>query len=45
MSVSENQIVIYQPSVTVRLDVRLEKCCQCDNVAIYQVQFSIEEAA
>jgi hypothetical protein len=45
MNVSENKIVVYQPNETVRLDVRLEKCCQCDNVAIYQVQFSIEEAA
>ena len=45
MSVGENQIVVYQPNETVRLDVRLEKCCQCENVAIYQVQFSIEEAA
>ena len=24
MSASENQIIVYQPSVTVRLDVRLE---------------------
>ena len=41
MSVSENQIVVYQPNETVRLDVRSGKCCQCENVAIYQVQFSI----
>ena len=45
MSVSENQIDVYQPNEAVRLDMCLEKCCQCENVAIYQVQFSIEEAA
>jgi len=45
MSVSENQIAVYRPNETVRLDVRSGKCCQCENVAIYQVQFSIEEAA
>ena len=28
MRVSENQIVVYQPNETVRLDVRLQKCCQ-----------------
>ena len=33
MSVSENQIVVYQPNETVRLDVRSRKCCQCENVA------------
>ena len=36
MRLSENQIVVYQPNETVRLDVRLQKCCQCDNVAICQ---------
>jgi hypothetical protein len=40
MSASENQIVVYQPNETVRLDVRLQKCCQCDNVAIYQFPIS-----
>ena len=42
MSASENQIVVYQPNETVRLDVRLEnetvwltgECCQCENVAV-----------
>ena len=39
MSEKENQIVVYQPNETVRLDVRLEngtargECCKCDNVA------------
>ena len=39
MSEKENQIVVYQPNETVRLDVRLEngtargECCQYDNVA------------
>ena len=28
-----------------REDKSLGKCCQFENVAIYQVQFSIEEAA
>ena len=36
MSASENQIIVYQPNETVRLDVRLQECCQCDNVAICQ---------
>ena len=27
MSASEKQIVVYQPDETVRLDVRLQKCC------------------
>ena len=40
MSVSENQIVVYQPNETVRLDVRSGKCCQCENVAIYQFSIS-----
>ena len=38
----ENQIIVYQPNETVRLDVRLEnetvwltgECCQCENVAV-----------
>ena len=70
---AENQIVVYQPNETVRLDVRLEnetvwltqeqianlfgtkrpaiidvanrECCQCENVASYQFQFSMKEAA
>ena len=39
MSEKENQIVVYRPNETVRLDVCLEngtargECCQCDNVA------------
>ena len=41
---AENQIVVYQPNETVRLDVRLE-CCQCENVASYQFQFPNAEAA
>jgi len=45
MSASENQIGVYQPNETVRLDVRLQKCCQCENVASSQFQFPIEEAA
>ena len=44
MSERENQIVVYQPNETVRLDVRVE-CCHCENVASCQFQFSIEEAA
>ena len=44
MDAAENQIVVYQPNVTVRLDLRLE-CCQCENVASGQFQFPIEEAA
>ena len=40
MSVSENQIVVYQPNEAVRLDMCLEKCCQCENVAIYQFPIS-----
>ena len=53
MSANENQIVVYQPNETVRLDVHLEnwtvwlmgKCCHCENVAGIQFQFSIEAAA
>ena len=49
MSANENQIVVYQPNETVRLDVRLEnetgKCCHCANVASGQFKFPIEEAA
>ena len=49
MSVNENQIVVYQPNETVRLDVRLEnetvKCCQCENVVRSQFQFPMKEAA
>ena len=41
---AENQIVVYQPNETVRLDVRLE-CCQCENVASCQFQFPMKEAA
>jgi hypothetical protein len=44
MEPAENQIVVYQPNETVRLDVRLE-CCHCVNVASGQFQFPIEEAA
>ena len=44
MDAAENQIVVYQPNETVRLDVRLE-CCHCENVASGQFQFPIEEAA
>ena len=40
MSASENQIVVYQPNETVRPDVRMQKCCQCENVAIYQFPIS-----
>ena len=40
----ENQIVVYQPNETIRLDVRM-KCCQCENVASGQFQFPIEDAA
>ena len=38
MSEKENQIIVYQPNETVRLDVRLEnetargECCQCESV-------------
>ena len=39
-----NQIAVYQPNETVRLDVRLE-CCQCENVASSQFQFPMKEAA
>ena len=70
---AQNQIVVYLPNETVRLDVRLEnetvwltqeqianlfgtkrpaitdvanrECCQCENVASYQFQFSMKEAA
>ena len=45
MSASENQIVVYQPNETVRLDVCLQKCYQCENVASGQFQFPIGEAA
>ena len=53
MSANENQIVVYQPNETVRLDVHLEnetvwlmgKCCQCENVASIQFQFPMEVAA
>ena len=52
MNANENQIVVYQPNETVRLDVRLEnetvwlnKCCQCENVASCQFQFPMKEAA
>ena len=42
MSACENQIVVYQPNETVRLDVRLEnetvwltgECCHCENIAV-----------
>ena len=44
MSAAENQIVVYQPNETVRLDVRM-KCCQCENVASGQFLFPIKEAA
>ena len=45
MRVSENQIVVYQPDETVRLDVRLQKCCQCENVASHQFQFAMKWGA
>ena len=45
MSVSENQIVVYQPNETVRLDVRLQKCCQCVNVLNTQIQFPMKWGA
>ena len=55
MIAKENQIVVYQPNGTVRLDVHLEnetvwlmeKCCQCENVASiqFQFQFPMEAAA
>ena len=44
MRVSENQIVVYQPNETVRVDVRLQKCYQCGNVASSQIQFPMKEA-
>ena len=37
MIAKENQIVVYQPNETVRLDVRLQKCCQCENVTSSQI--------
>lgn len=51
MIAKENQIVVYQPNGTVRLDVHLEnetvwlmgKCFQCENVA--SIQFPMEVAA
>jgi hypothetical protein len=45
MSASENQIVVYQPNETVRLDVCLQKYCQCENVASSQIQFPMKGAA
>ena len=67
MDTAENQIVVYQPNETVRLDVRLEneavwltqgqiaidaypgvangECCQCENVARDQFQFTMKGAA
>ena len=45
MRLSENQIIVYQSNETVRLDVRLQKCYQCENVASGQFQFSMKEAA
>ena len=52
MVATENQIVVYQPNETIRLDVRLEnetvwlkKCCYCENVASSQFQFPMKEAA
>jgi hypothetical protein len=45
MSASKNQIIVYQPNETVRLDVRLQKCCQCENVASHQFQFAMKKAA
>ena len=45
MSVSENQIVVYQPNETVRLDVRLQKCYQCVNVLNTQIQFLMKWGA
>jgi hypothetical protein len=45
MSASENQIIVYQPNETVRLDVRLQKWCHCENVASHQFQFVMKEAA
>ena len=39
MTASENQIVVYQPNETVRLDVRLE------NATVWLTQFPIGEAA
>ena len=41
MDAAENQIVVYQPNETIRLDVRM-KCCLCENVT--SGQFPIEEA-
>ena len=45
MTANDNEIVVYQPDETVRLDVRLQKCCQCENVASHQFQFAMKEAA
>jgi len=52
MSANENQIVVYQPNETVRLDmilvypgVAIGECCQCENIASCQFQFPIGEAA
>ena len=42
MSASENQIGVYQPNETVRLDVRLQKCCHRENVASCQSQFPMK---
>ena len=39
MNANENQIVVYQPNETVRLDVRLE------NETVWLTQFPIGEAA
>ena len=39
MDAAENQIVVYQPNETVRLDVRLE------NETVWLTQFPIGEAA
>ena len=54
MIANENQIVVYQPNETVRLDVRM-KCFQCEKgltsvalakeVASGQFQFPMKEAA
>ena len=44
MDAAENQIVVYQPNETIRLDVRM-KCCQCENVSSNQFRFRIEEDA
>ena len=42
MSANKSQIVVYHPNETVRLDVRLQKCCQCENVASCQSQFPMK---